>query len=384
MHLITSKSLETRRRILQKFAAGGAFYTVKGLFAEALTLTPRVTQGPFYPLAKNIPLDKDNDLVHLNDNLTPASGIVTYVSGRVLTSQGRPIRDALVELWHADSRGEYIFSDNAERNPRSDPNFAGFGQFLTGSEGAYKFRTVKAGLYRGRARHFHFGITVPGQKTRFTTQLFWNEDPNALGEQGMTNEKDGVFASIRDPAQRASLIKDYHPVSGSAAGEMETTWDIVMGLTPVDQPYPNADGGHLVVAGVETPVKVGGKPRFQVTVNAQKGYSYEVYANPTAGGLGWAALPFAMSEKDKIDRNIHTADSEGPLRLYVEKPSVKGYYYVAFRVPGANTGTPGVEGRGGRGPGGPGGPPRGDRPPPRSADNAGVLDLVLPPLMATE
>lgn len=380
MHLITFKTLETRRRVLQKLAAGGAFFTVRGLFAEALTLTPRVTQGPFYPMAKNIPLDKDNDLVHLNDNLTPASGVITYVSGRVLTSRGRPIRDALIELWHADSHGEYIFSDNAERNPRSDPNFAGFGQFLTGSDGAYKFRTVKAGLYRGRARHFHFGITIPGQKTRFTTQLFWNEDPNALGEQGMTNEKDGVFADIRDAAQRASIIKDYHPVSGSAAGEVKTTWDIVMGITPVEQPYPNAEGGHLVIAGAEVPTQVRGKQRYRVTVPAQKGYSYEVYANPTVGGLGWAALPFAINEKAEVDRNIHTADSEGPLHLYVEKPSVKGSYYVAFRVPGANTGTPGVEGRGGRGPGG---PPRGDRPPP-PPDNASILDLVLPQLTVTE
>ena len=34
-------------------------------------------EGPYYPLANNIPLDKDNDLVQLNDNLTIAAGIVT-------------------------------------------------------------------------------------------------------------------------------------------------------------------------------------------------------------------------------------------------------------------------------------------------------------------
>ncbi len=362
MHIITSKTLETRRQVLRKLAAGGAFYTVSGLLAEALTLTPRVTQGPFYPMAKNIPLDKDNDLVHLNDNLTPASGVITYVSGRVLDSKSQPIHDALIELWHADSHGEYIFSNTEERNPRSDPNFAGFGQFLTGKDGAYKFRTVKAGLYRGRARHFHFGITVPGQKTRFTTQLFWNENPNVSGsEHGMTNEQDGILAAVRDPEQRASIIKDYTPVPGSTAGEVQTTWDIVMGITPMEQPYPNADGGHLVIAGVAVSTRVSGKERFKVSVPAQKGYSYEVYANPTTGGLGWASLPFAMSETGKVDRNIHTATSEDTLNLFVEKPSVKGFYYVAFRVPGANTGTPGLEGRGPRGgPGGP--PPRGGRP----------------------
>jgi protocatechuate 3,4-dioxygenase beta subunit len=374
MHLITSRALDLRRRAILKLASGGAFYTLSGLLAEALTLTPRVTQGPFYPLAKNIPLDKDNDLVHLNDNLTPASGVITYVSGRVLDSRGKPIRDALIELWHADSHGEYIFSAEAERNPKADPNFAGFGQFLTGSDGAYKFRTIKAGLYRGRSRHFHFGITIPGQKTRFTTQLFWKEPPSATGESGTTNEEDGVFKGIRDSAQRESIIKDYTPVSGSSSGEVETTWDIVMGLTPVEQPYPNAEGSHLVIAG--SPVRgTGSKERYKVSVPAQKGYSYEVYANPTMGGLGWAALPFAMSAGGKIDRNIHTAESTGTLDLFVEKPSVKGFYYVAFRVPGANTGTPGLEGRGMRG-----GPPPGGRPFGPPPGGANLNGLVLPPL----
>src|SRR6202042_1297137 len=55
MHLVTSKALETRRRFLRQLAVGGAFYSVSGLLAEALTLTPQQTQGPFYPLAKNIP-----------------------------------------------------------------------------------------------------------------------------------------------------------------------------------------------------------------------------------------------------------------------------------------------------------------------------------------
>jgi protocatechuate 3,4-dioxygenase, beta subunit len=362
MNLITTKTIHSRRRFLQRLASAGSLFTVSGLYAEALTFTPRMTQGPFYPLARNIPLDKDNDLVRLDDRLTPARGVVTYVMGRVLDGQGQPIRGALVELWHADGAGEYTYSQNAPRNPTADPNFAGFGQFLTGSDGAYKFRTIKAGLYRGRTRHFHFGITVPGQKTRYTTQLFWNEVPRTPDGRvwETTNANDGVLRGVSDAAQRASVIKDFVPVQGSAAGEQETIWDIVMGLTPLEQPYPGvqAEGGHLVVeARAASPV--AGKQRWRITVPAFVGYSYEVYANPTMGNLGWAALPFAMSESVKVDRNIHTAQAEGSLDLYVEKPSIKGAYYVAFRVPGANTGTPGEMGfgPGGRS-GGPGRPPR--------------------------
>src|SRR5215475_1339189 len=166
-----------RRRFFKSIAAASAGFTLPGFLAEALTLTPQVTQGPYYPLAKNIPLDKDNDLVQLNDSTTAAAGIVTYVSGRVLDSNGNPIRGALVELWHADNGGNYIYSTTASRNPAADTNFAGFGQFLTGAGGGYRFRTIKAGLYMGRTRHLHFGITIPGQLKRFTSQLFWNEIP---------------------------------------------------------------------------------------------------------------------------------------------------------------------------------------------------------------
>lgn len=363
MFIVTSKSLASRRRFLRQLAAGGAFYSLSGLFAEALTLTPKQTQGPFYPLAKNIPLDKDNDLVLVDDHLTPAKGIITFVRGRVLDSKGEPIRNALVELWHTDDGGQYLFSTDATRNPKIDPNFAGFGQFLTGSDGAYKFRTIKAGLYRGRTRHYHFGITIPGQKTRFTTQLYWNEVPHTADGSvwSTTNENDGVLRGVRDAAERAAIIRDFTPVAGSVAGEQETNWDIVMGLTPFEQPYPGAEDGVLVLAGIPVPAPAGGKTRFKITVPAQAGYSYEVYANPSHGSLGWSALPFALEAAAKLDRNIHTAKAEGSLELFVEKESVKGYYHVAFRMPGANLGTPGEMGFGGPGgPGrGPGGPPPG-------------------------
>src|SRR5437016_6318617 len=85
-----------RRRFFKSMALASAAFTLPGYLAEALTITPQVTQGPYYPLANNIPLDKDNDLIYLNDSLTAASGIVSYISGRVLDSGGNPIRGALI------------------------------------------------------------------------------------------------------------------------------------------------------------------------------------------------------------------------------------------------------------------------------------------------
>src|SRR5262245_48892657 len=77
-----------RRRFFKSMAIASAGFTLPGYLAEALTVSPIVTQGPYYPLADDIPLDKDNDLVQVNDNLTIAAGIIAYVSGRVLDLNG--------------------------------------------------------------------------------------------------------------------------------------------------------------------------------------------------------------------------------------------------------------------------------------------------------
>ena len=329
-----------RRRFFKSMAAASAGFTLSGYLAEALTLSPSVTQGPYYPLADDIPLDKDNDLVQLNDNLTIAGGVVTYLSGRVLTSGGAPIRNALVELWHADREGDYLYSAGAGRNAACDANFAGFGQFLTGSDGRFKFRTVKAGLYNGRTRHYHVGVTIPGRTTRSTTQTFWNETAYGLtGAAWATqNANDMVFTGITDAAQRASVNLTYTAVPGTITGEVQAAWDFVSGFTPVEPAYPG--GGGLTLAGGVVAGPSGGSARYKITVPAYTGYTYEIYGNPTFADLGWKALPFAMSATGTIDRHKHAATSDGSLSFYVEQKATKGFYRVSFRVPGANTGTP--------------------------------------------
>lgn len=372
MHLITSRTLATRRDVLRKLALAGAFFTQPGLYAEALGLTPRMTEGPYYPANtpfNNIPLDKDNDLVLLDGDLTPANGTVTHLAGRVLDPQGRPVRGALVEIWHADHFGEYIHSTSAVRNPRADKHFAGFGQCLTGADGAYRFRTIKAGLYRGRTRHVHAAVTLPGAKVRTTTQLFWDETPVDLEGRvwSTTNENDNVLSGLRSAGDRASVVKTFEKVAGSAAGEERAMWDLVMGSPMMQPEHPGSGTDGLVIRGVAVPG--GRKDRWKVTVPAVAGYSYEVYANPENGRLGWAALPFALTPAGAVDRNITTADREGALDLYVERASVRGSYLVGWRPPGANLGTP-TSGGGG---------PRSGRPPGGGGGSQEVLDLLFSP-----
>jgi protocatechuate 3,4-dioxygenase, beta subunit len=329
-----------RRQFLSSMAYVSAGFSLPGYLAEALTISPVVTQGPFYPLGSNIPLDKDNDLVQLNDNLTAAAGVITYVRGRVLDSSGNPVTGALVELWHADHEGDYLYSSNALRNPACDPNFAGFGQFLTGTTGEFLFRTIKAGLYVGRTRHYHWGVTLPGRTTRSSTQTFWNEiayAPNGAA-WATQNSNDSVYASISNPDQRASVLLDFTPIPGTTTGEVQAHWDFVSQFTPVQPSYPG--GGSLVIAGISVGGPAGESPRYRISIPSYPGYTYEVYGNPTFGDLAWSALPFSLNQSGKMDRNKMTVATEGQLDLYLDQKATKGFYYVSFRVPGANTGTP--------------------------------------------
>src|SRR5262245_15101005 len=97
-----------RRKFLAGMALGLAYWTVPGAFAQELMRTPSQTPGPFYP--DRLPLDTDNDLLVINNSMTPAVGEVTYFSGRIRDARGRPVRGATVEIWQVDNRGAYIHS----------------------------------------------------------------------------------------------------------------------------------------------------------------------------------------------------------------------------------------------------------------------------------
>ena len=163
----------TRRSFLQNSLQLAPFFSTPGLFAERLSLTPHQTEGPFYP--DHLPLDTDNDLLILNDSLTPAVGTVTYLSGAVLDLSGSPIQNALVEIWQVDSRGVYLHSRGGSREKR-DSHFQGYGRFLTDSKGKYSFRTLKPSPYSGRTPHIHIAVSSKGKRL-LTTQCYIKGEP---------------------------------------------------------------------------------------------------------------------------------------------------------------------------------------------------------------
>src|SRR5438132_12925762 len=98
----------SRRTFLSGLAAGSALWLVPGAFADELLRTPAQTEGPFYP--DKLPLDTDNDLIVINDGLTPAVGTITYLSGKILDARGNPVKNAAVEIWQCDNNGAYLHS----------------------------------------------------------------------------------------------------------------------------------------------------------------------------------------------------------------------------------------------------------------------------------
>lgn len=199
--------------------------TTKGLFAEQLFNTPSMTEGPFYP--DKLPLDQDNDLLIINDNITPAIGEITHLTGRVLGPNGSPLKDVTVEIWQCDANAVYLHSaDSGPKQKTQDKNFQGFGHFTTGSTGEYRFRTIKPVAYPGRpAPHIHFKLKRGG-KELLTTQLM------IRGHEG--NARDGVFGGTRDLIERELLVTDFKPMKESKIGEIAARFDIVLGRTPDD------------------------------------------------------------------------------------------------------------------------------------------------------
>jgi protocatechuate 3,4-dioxygenase beta subunit len=220
MNFSHPNSPTNRRRFLHRLSFGAVLFAVPGALAEELIRTPPQTEGPFYP--NKLPLDTDNDLIVVNDDLTSAVGEITWLNGRVLDRRGEPIRNALVEIWQCDHHGAYLHTGSGNRDKR-DSHFQGFGRFVTGSTGEYVFRTIKPVPYPGRTPHIHFAIKIKGRK-ELITQCYIKGHPG--------NEKDGIYMGIKDQKARNSVTIPFDPLSGSRIGELAARFDIVMGVTP--------------------------------------------------------------------------------------------------------------------------------------------------------
>ena len=198
----------SRRDVLRECLASGVLLTsarvcesdVLGAWTgeQAAQPTPHVEMGPFYK--KRAPR---------NARLRGAGdpGVALSVTGRVASSQGNAVQDAVVEVWQADDAGIYDLDGYRYRATLSPTK-----------TGEYGFESIIPGHYPARvARHVHYLVTAPGYKP-LSTQLYFATDEVFEGHPDKNFTKDPLITS-RDLVRPVML--DGHPGSAIARVSFE-------------------------------------------------------------------------------------------------------------------------------------------------------------------
>jgi protocatechuate 3,4-dioxygenase beta subunit len=161
--------------------------------------------GPLYGESAIGPLDSDltrNAVV----NGEPI-GERIIVTGLVLDDAGRPVPNALIEVWQANATGRYRHRSDQHPAPL-DPNFSGAGRVLTNNQGEYRFTSIRPGAYpwlnhenAWRPPHIHFSVFGTQFISRLVTQMYFPGDPLL--------PLDPIFNSIPDEKGRQRVVAKY-------------------------------------------------------------------------------------------------------------------------------------------------------------------------------
>ncbi|WP_395455502.1 catechol 1,2-dioxygenase [Azospirillum melinis] len=171
--------------------------------------TPRTIEGPLYvagaPVCQgDARLDDDTD-----------NGEILFMDGRVLDTGGNPVAGAQVEVWHANSRGNYSYFD------QSQSAFNLRRTIVTDAEGRYRFRSIMPsgyscppngptqklltllGRHGHRPAHIHFFVSAPGYRT-LTTQINIKDDPYVHDDFAFAT-RDGLIPEVEHHTDPAAL-----------------------------------------------------------------------------------------------------------------------------------------------------------------------------------
>ncbi len=146
--------------------------------SHAMNSTPKEIKGPFYPITPQA--DKDFDLTQVDGQTGVAEGDVVEIMGRVLDTEGNPIPDATVDIWQANAAGRYRHPHDNNDAPL-DPFFQGWAIVSSGTEGAFRFKTIIPGAYPvmpnwTRPPHIHFKVSKAGFH-ELITQMYFPDHP---------------------------------------------------------------------------------------------------------------------------------------------------------------------------------------------------------------
>ena len=153
-----------------------------------LAPTPGQTVGPFFGYA--LPFPHDNELVpHGHPDAVRLHGLVT-------DGAGRPVPDAIIELWQADGSGAVVQEQGSFR--RDGWTFTGWGRASTDDNGRYTFSTLMPGAEAGKAAFFAITVFGRGVTNRLFTRAYLPGDEAAL-------QADPLLASL-DAEDRSTLV----------------------------------------------------------------------------------------------------------------------------------------------------------------------------------
>lgn len=129
------------------------------------------------------------------------SGERVTIQGRVLDGDGKPVPDALIEIWQADAQGTYAHPEGGQDTPR-EPGFRGFGRVATDEDGAFRFGTIKPGRVPGpggrlQAPHLVVAVFMRGLLRHLVTRVYFPDEPS---------NADDPIVNLIEPARRPTLI----------------------------------------------------------------------------------------------------------------------------------------------------------------------------------
>lgn len=175
-----------------------------------LTPTPSQTAGPYLHLGLT---DTRSISCVAGD---AARGERIWLTFRVLDGEGVAVPDAMIELWQADSEGNYDRPDD-KADDKADDNadgaaFRGFGRLATAKDGSCTFETIRPGCVPGpdntrQAPHINVSILGRGLLKRLSTRLYFAEEP--------ANAADPVLALVPE-SRRATLLAQPDPARRSS------------------------------------------------------------------------------------------------------------------------------------------------------------------------
>jgi len=187
-------------------------------------LPHRLTEitGPLLGEDRVRPADADLTTQHPGE----PQGERIIVTGRVLDSDGQPVRRGLVEIWQANAAGRY--RHEADNHPAPlDPNFTGVGRCVTDDEGRYGFVTIKPGAYpwrnhynAWRPAHIHFSLFGRSFTQRLITQMYLPGDP--------LQPLDPVLNSVPSEPGRQRLVAQLDIARTEPEWALAYSWDIVL------------------------------------------------------------------------------------------------------------------------------------------------------------